>query len=242
MVGGIGVLDARADSVVRKIACSSTQQRMVVAYALHIGGLNVRKNSDYSAAMRNGDIVYADGKSVEWLAKIGGARRIERAATTDIGIPVLNEIAHRIGRRVRVALIGGPAGLAEAAGAALEETGAVQAVYACHGYELVDAIVCDDLRAAGPDVVLVGLGMPYEAIWVDRNRGELPECLILTVGGWFGFLTGRESRAPRALQVLGLEWMHRMILSRGRLTNRYLTGVGTFASVALAQLRKDSPQ
>ena len=50
------------------------------------------------------------------------------------------------------------------------------------------------------------MGAPREMRWVRQHLGELPDALIITCGGWFGFLTGREGRAPRMLRRPGLEW------------------------------------
>ena len=233
-ISGIAVRDASQRDIVQEMARGLPLQ--TVAYALHIGGLNARKNLAFTEAMNRADLVYADGKSVEWLGKIGGAKNIERAATTDIGLIVVQSLEAILNRKVRIALVGGPDTLAEEAGAVFEQTGIADSVYTHPGYEIIDSLVCERITASRPDLVLVGLGMPYVAMWVDRNRQELPDCLIMTVGGWFGFLTGREQRAPIIMQRAGLEWVYRMANSRGRLVRRYVTGMRTFAVLALSQV------
>jgi exopolysaccharide biosynthesis WecB/TagA/CpsF family protein len=51
----------------------------------------------------------------------------------------------------------------------------------------------------------------------DRARG-----LALCVGAALNFITGAERRAPRWMQALALEWLHRLVLDPRRLAYRYL--------------------
>jgi N-acetylglucosaminyldiphosphoundecaprenol N-acetyl-beta-D-mannosaminyltransferase len=232
-VGPFKVADCARDALIEGVTDDRSPKRVV--YALHVGGLNVRDRVDYVAAMNNGDYVYADGTAVVALAKLGGARHVQRAATTDIGLDLLRAEGGQLGRDPRIAVIGGPAGLAEAAGGTLTQSGVGNVVYVSHGYHRTYDDVLSDLREVEPDVVIVGMGMPREAIWVDENRDHLPDALIMTCGGWLGFLAGTERRAPSWMQRTGLEWAYRLWQSPRRLWSRYATGVWTSMSIAPSQ-------
>ncbi|WP_051707075.1 WecB/TagA/CpsF family glycosyltransferase [Nocardioides aequoreus] len=194
-------------------------------YALHVGGLNDRRKRDFVEAMRAADLVYADGGSTVWLGRLAGAKHLERAPTTDIGWDVLAGIARRRGRTVRVALVGGPEGLAARAATVLEEGGDTQVVAVEHGFHDDWSGVLARVRATDPDVVVVGLGAPREMTWCESHRAELPPALILTCGGWFGHLVGDERRAPTLLRRSGLEWIARVAQAPRRLGPRYVRGV-----------------
>ena len=60
--------------------------------------------------------------------------------------------------------------------------------------------------------------------WAVQHRTELATGLVLTCGGWLGFLVGQEARAPVIAQRLGLEWAFRLLQSPRRLASRYLRG------------------
>lgn len=63
-----------------------------------------------------------------------------------------------------------------------------------------------------PDIIFVGLGCPKQEEWIKENMAKYPHAkLILTVGGAFDFLTGKQKRAPLLLQSIGLEWLWRLI-------------------------------
>jgi len=206
------------------------------AYALHVGGLNHRQNADFVNEMRAADLVYADGASIVLLAKLAGARRVQRAPTTDMGWDVLRAVGQRLGRPARLALIGGPPGLANRAGAALEDGAAGTVVFESHGFHEDWEPVLDRLIAADADVCLVGMGAPREMLWVRTWYHRLPHTLVLTCGGWFGFLAGEERRAGALLRRSGLEWIARVAQSPRRLGGRYALGAISTGVVAAQTL------
>jgi len=63
-----------------------------------------------------------------------------------------------------------------------------------------------------PDIIFVGLGCPRQEKWIKENIAKYPNTrLILTVGGAFDFLTGKQKRAPLLFRKIGLEWLWRLI-------------------------------
>jgi N-acetylglucosaminyldiphosphoundecaprenol N-acetyl-beta-D-mannosaminyltransferase len=240
-LGPFQVADATQEETVARLvelAVGQAQERAVLAFALHVGGLNALDDTMFVDAMNAADVVYADGGSVVWLAKRNGASRMERAATTDIGWDVLRGIAARLGRLPRVALVGGAPGLAKRAAATLEAAGAAVPVLVAHGYhdEWTDHV--ERVRLSRPDVVLVGLGAPNEMLWAHRWAPEIGQGLVLTCGGWFGFLAGDERRAPAAIRRPGLEWIGRVAQQPWRLGPRYARGAITTASLSLRTSRR----
>ena len=242
-VGPFWVSDSPRDELVDhvvELALGATS-RPAFAYALHVGGLNARRERDFVVAMRQADVVYADGGSVVGLAKLAGGNRVERAPTTDIGWAVMRGFARKAGRTPRVALIGGPPGLAERAGAVLEESGAAEIVLMDNGFHRDWTEPLARLRDAAPDITLIGLGAPREMVWSQQHRDDLSPGLVLTCGGWFGHLVGDERRAPRLLRRSGFEWIARVAQAPTRLGPRYARGIGATASLAVTTLQRRSP-
>ena len=237
-VGPFRVSDSATHELVDKVVSLSLEERTrpAFAFALHVGGLNARRERDFVTAMRAADVVYADGGSVVWLARLAGAHRVARAPTTDIGWGILQEFRERTGRLPRVALVGGPEGLTARAGAVLEAAGAADVVLTDHGYHNDWSQPLAELRAVAPDVTVIGLGAPYEMVWCQQHRDELPNGLVLTCGGWFGHIVGDERRAPRILRRSGLEWIARLAQSPKRLGPRYARGVGATAALTISTL------
>lgn len=236
-VGPFEVADETQPDIVETLASMIGTGRARTGFALHVGGLNSRKDNKYVAGLTRGDITYADGMAVVLLARLGGAGRIERASTTDVGWLVLRRFAGMAGRPTRVALVGGPVGLAARAGARLAQDPAIHVVCTRSGYVDDWAAEFQEVSHTRPDVVLLGVGSPLEVVVADEYGAALPPCLILTCGGWFGFLAGDEKRAPRWAHRMGLEWVARVAQSPRRLASRYATGVASVAAIACSTRR-----
>lgn len=237
-VGPFAVADASRQQVVDHLVAAYRSGEGHVAFALHVGGLLSRSSAPYVRAMASADLVYADGVSIVGLARRAGAVDVERAATTDIAPELLERLAREEGAPPRVALVGGPEGLAARAGERLAETCGVDVVLAEHGYHDDWNPVLAELLEAQPDVVVVGLGAPREMLWVQEHRAALQGRLVLTCGGWFGFVAGEEARAPQLVQRLHGEWVWRWAQSPRRLARRYVLGALVVARLSLAARRR----
>jgi len=69
----------------------------------------------------------------------------------------------------------------------------------------------------------VTVGSPQQEM-IAREAGQTPGAggVALCVGAGLEFITGDQKRAPRQLQLLGLEWAHRLATNPRRLWRRYL--------------------
>jgi len=67
-------------------------------------------------------------------------------------------------------------------------------------------------------VLFVGLGTPKQENWVRENIDVIRDkkLLVITVGGFFDFLSGYYVRAPEWVRNIKLEWAWRTILHPGR--------------------------
>jgi N-acetylglucosaminyldiphosphoundecaprenol N-acetyl-beta-D-mannosaminyltransferase len=85
-----------------------------------------------------------------------------------------------------------------------------------------DDAIADQINAARPDVVWVGIGVPKQEKWMVRMRERLDVPVMCAVGAAFDFHAGRVSQAPRWMQERGLEWTYRIAQEPRRLLPRYL--------------------
>jgi N-acetylglucosaminyldiphosphoundecaprenol N-acetyl-beta-D-mannosaminyltransferase len=184
------------------------------------------KDGEYGALCEGATMVVADGMPVVWAARVQGTPLPARVAGSDL-VNSLSEAAARAGRSVY--LLGGDPGTAEEAAAVLAQkfpgfrlAGAMCPEVgferdAARVKEIEDAIV-----ASKADVVYVALGSPKQEKLIAALRQRLPGAWWIGVGISFSFLCGRVRRAPRWLQRVGLEWLHRLAQEPSRLAGRYL--------------------
>ena len=69
----------------------------------------------------------------------------------------------------------------------------------------------------------IAVGAPQQEL-IAAETLDCPDAtgMALCVGASLEFLTGQQRRAPRLLQLLSLEWMHRLVANPRRLWRRYL--------------------
>ena len=95
--------------------------------------------------------------------------------------------------------------------------------------------VVEEINAAAPDILLVGLGMPLQERWLMENWQRLDVRVALTGGAVFDYVSGRLRRGPRLLTDNGFEWLARLLVEPRRLWRRYLIGNPLFLLRVLKQ-------
>ncbi|PTQ11790.1 polysaccharide biosynthesis protein GumH [Sphingomonas oleivorans] len=141
---------------------------------------------------------------------------------TDL-IPALFE---KVEGTLRVFLVGSPPGIAERAADVFARCYPnVRIVGTQHGFfdTQEDGAVARRIRAAAPDLVLVGMGHPRQEIWA-ANHLETIGSVVMCVGALLDFTAGAVKRAPEWIRAMRMEWAYRLLLEPRRMARRYLTG------------------
>lgn len=169
----------------------------------------------------------ADGSPIVWASQLQGTPLPARLAGSDLFVDLYVKSA-RAG--LRIALIGGNPGAAEAAVKALAQRNGLpdnvtRTLCPPVGFESIPsemAALETMLHEWEPHIVFVGLGSPKQEKLIAALRCHRPQAVFLGVGISFSFVAGEVARAPRWAQLAGLEWLHRLIQEPGRLGARYL--------------------
>lgn len=80
-----------------------------------------------------------------------------------------------------------------------------------HGYSGLGLNTAEEIAAARPDFVFVGLGAPLQEKWIVDYRHLFPHSVLMGVGGSFDVLSDRVKRAPAFWLDRNLEWLHRLL-------------------------------
>jgi N-acetylglucosaminyldiphosphoundecaprenol N-acetyl-beta-D-mannosaminyltransferase len=180
------------------------------------------------------DMIVADGMPLVWASRLARDPVPERVAGSSMIFPMCGMAA--LGRR-SVFFLGGNPGTADAAARVLARRYPGLEIAGTHcppfGFERrteeVERIR-EIVRAANPDIVLLGLPAPKQEVLIQLLRHDVPGAWFIGLGVSFGFVSGEVRRAPMRLQNLGLEWVHRMVQEPGRLARRYLLHGVPFAA------------
>jgi len=188
------------------------------------------EHAAYRSILRRSAMVLRDGVGVELAVRHRGLSPAHNFVGTDF-VPAM--LAALGPREVRVFLLGGRSGVAEAAGRVLESRSPhVRVVGTANGYG-GRVVALEQVHAANPDVLLVGLGNPLQERWIDAHLTRLGVPVSIGVGALFDFLAGRVPRAPRWLLRLRGEWLFRLAVEPRRLWRRYVLGNPRFLWRAL---------
>jgi N-acetylglucosaminyldiphosphoundecaprenol N-acetyl-beta-D-mannosaminyltransferase len=140
----------------------------------------------------------------------------ERVAGSDLVVK-LAELSHQKGYRIY--FLGAQPGVAEQAIQKLKERYPHLHVAGCFAGSPAlaenEAIV-QRILPTRPDILLVAYGAPKQDKWIARNLERLQIPVCMGVGGSYDFIAGTARRAPRWLQQLELEWLHRLVMQPWR--------------------------
>lgn len=185
-----------------------------------------RKTPDLHRMYDQADLIVADGMPLIWASRLQKTPLPERVAGSSI-INTLTAAAAEAG--YRIFFLGGNDGAAErAAEELLAHNPSLQiAGHFCppFGFDQKPAEmdrIKSTLIESKPDIVYVGLGFPKQERLIEQLRPLLPQAWFLGIGISFSFVAGEVKRAPRFMQKLGLEWLHRMVQEPSRLFKRYV--------------------
>jgi N-acetylglucosaminyldiphosphoundecaprenol N-acetyl-beta-D-mannosaminyltransferase len=225
-------------------------QESLVSYLLRtsgkgIGGYVVTPNLEHLHGMAHdsvlmsralaADLRVADGMPLVWASRLQGTPLPGRVAGSDLVDSLASALAE--GKRT-LFLLGGDPGVAERAAGILRRRYPGLSIVGTHsppfGYETdPDALakIRATLLGASPDFVYIALPFAKASSLAIGLRESLPRTWFLGVGISLSFICGDVARAPEWLQVLGLEWAHRLIQEPRRLAKRYLVDGIPFAGV-----------
>lgn len=84
-----------------------------------------------------------------------------------------------------------------------------------------DAALVEQINAARPDFVWVGLGLLKQERWIAEHLGRIDAPWMVGVGAAFDYHSGAIPWAPGFLRALGLEWLFRLIIQPRLRARRY---------------------
>lgn len=189
--------------------------RLEAGDSIHVVTLNAEmaiqaeKDETLAQVINRADLVIPDGAGVVLYLKL---RR--KAVQRCPGIELAEEMLRRAAQRGwSVFLYGGsPDVIASAAAGWQERAPGVKLVGVENGYiaEAQQVELLEKLRSLQPQLILVGLGVPRQEVWIQAHREVCPNAIWIGVGGSFDIWSGTKQRAPGWLRNNNLEWVYRL--------------------------------
>lgn len=186
--------------------------------------VEAHRDPGFAAVVNAADHATADGMPVLRALQLFHRMKQERVAGNDL-MPALFHAAAKEG--LAVYLYGGRQEVLDTIVArAARELPALRIAGTCSPpfRALTDAELqehADRINASGAHIVMVSLGCPKQERWMAAMKGRV-HGVMLGLGGAFLLYAGVDTRAPKWMRDLSLEWAFRLALEPGRLWKRYL--------------------
>ena len=171
--------------------------------------MSAKKLPSYQASILQADYIVPDGSGVMLAANILDQPLQEKITGYDLLHTFLDYSSKE---KKSVYFFGAKEGIAaDAADKAVEFYPSLTIAGTKHGYSGLGQNIAEEIAAAKPDFVFVGLGAPLQEKWIVDYRHLFPHSILMGVGGSFDVLSGNTKRAPQFWLDRNLEWLHRLV-------------------------------
>ncbi|MDR1759195.1 MAG: WecB/TagA/CpsF family glycosyltransferase [Fibrobacter sp.] len=184
-----------------------------------------QKHSKYFNALHRSDFLLNDGMGISIAARFKGIKFPDNLNGTDF-IPLI--IKEGVAGNKTFYLLGTKDHILEKTKVNLETNFPGMKILGMHnGFfsEAENKDIINEINELKVDIIIVGMGVPLQEIWIHENKNKLPDVSLFVAGGAiFDFLSGTISRAPVWMRKLRIEWIYRLCLEPKRMWKRYILG------------------
>jgi len=176
---------------------------------------------------QHNSFTHIDGMPLVLLGRLLGhpLSKKHRVTYVDWIHPLLREAAKE---SWRLFYLGSRPGVAARGAALIKQEIPTLQLETGHGYfdatagSIENEQVLQRIEGFRPNILMVGMGMPRQELWVRENMDRIRANVILTAGACMDYLTGTILTPPRWMGQWGLEWLYRLLSEPKRLWHRYL--------------------
>jgi len=170
--------------------------------------LKAHRDEEYRNILNSADLNICDGFGIKLISFLKGKKIKARFTGADL-VGFLLKLAEKKGRKTLVIAaensLSAPDEIEKAIGRKYPNLSAKSEYFAPGQDTFSNGIIKQ------AEIVFVNFGAPAQERFIFENRKKFPNAKILVgVGGAFDFLTGKISRAPQTMRLLGLEWLWRL--------------------------------
>lgn len=224
-LGNLTIDVCGTQDVLKEMDIRLQKREKTTVYFLNAHCYNIaQKDEEYRTILNNVDMLLNDGIGVQLGAKFYGIHFKENLNGTDF-IPKLLNLASQ--KEYTVFLLGSSPGTAESAAKNLYTSFPRLRIVGCHhGFfdEKENHQIIQEINNISPDILIVGRGVPIQEKWIANNKNKINASIMLGVGAFIDFTSGRIPRAPRVVRAIKMEWLFRLLLEPNRMWKRYLVG------------------
>ena len=170
--------------------------------------MNAQKNEAFFDILNNSDLNIADGVGVKIALRLQGIKQNQIR-----GIDFSRELIKLASEKnYKIAFLGAKEEVIQKAKENfLNKYPNLNFVYVRNGYFNNDEEIIQEIKAANPQILLVGLGSPKQEELILKLKTQLQGCAMVGIGGSFDVFSGIVKESPIIWRKLGLEWLYRTV-------------------------------
>ena len=168
-----------------------------------------RQNATVRDLLHGADLVTPDGIGAVWASKYYGQQIAGRVTGAELSGALIDYCAKA---GLRVYLLGAHPESNRLAQENLRQKYPNLQIAGRDGYFGADdeARIVEEVRAFEPHLLLVGLGMPRQELFIQQYKGKIGARVNIGIGGCIDIFAGTVKRAPKLFRDLHLEWFYRL--------------------------------
>lgn len=210
--------------------------KKLILYMNTHGVVTFLKNQAYAKVFQAADLIYPDGWGPVYASWLLLNPLPERVNVGDFIEDLLKTLSNK---RIKIFLLGCDNNVVRMT--ANKITQQYPGLHVCgrhHGFfnKKEEGYIIKQLHQLTPQLVLVGMGIPTQELWLHKHWLMLPDAVYMGVGGVFYYISGTKSRAPNWMRKTGLEWAYRFYQEPKRLWGRYTADTMFFLGTVMKYL------
>ena len=218
VISRITLVKNREEAAALIAKCLVSESPQIISF-LNAHGLNVcYRNSEFTAALLQSDIILRDGIGMQLLFK---ALKSDAGLNMN-GTDLIPEILNRA-RGHAVGILGTSEPYLSKAAELLKKAGH-DVIVSADGFKDAESYLAV-IEQYRPRVIVLAMGMPKQelvALYLKENTTYNP--IIINGGAIIDFIAGKVQRAPRWMRQISMEWVYRLMNEPKRLFKRYVIG------------------
>ena len=170
--------------------------------------MNAQTNAEFLNLLNNSDLNIMDGVGVRLALKFRGINKAQIR-----GVDFSRELIKLASEKeYRIAFLGAKEEVIKKACENFKlEYPNLNIVYSRNGYFDNLEQICEEIKTANPQILLIGMGSPYQEEIIVKLKNILQGCTMIGVGGSFDVFSGIVKESPVIYRKLGLEWLYRTV-------------------------------
>ena len=197
-------------------------------------------SQSFRTAYTQQDLIVADGNPVVWLSRLA-KKPVALMPGSELILPMA-QLAAKEG--VKLALVGSTdAALKKAASGLCEQVPDLKVVLCIaptFGFDPIGSeakVILEKLANSAASLCFIALSAPKQEVFAAYGRKIVPGMGFVSIGAGLDFIAGDQTRAPKWVRALAVEWLWRMLSNPMRLGPRYVRCILILPKLVINALR-----